>query len=128
MDRAKFLEKLRASSVELVPFTPDGWDEPIYLKPQTMADVREILLESNGSESKTVADMLAKDPYYIERGMAKLIRDKDGNRLFDFKDDKQMEDLRVVLDTNRTSVNRQIQDAYNKLNEPTHSEVDPKGN
>lgn len=128
MDRAKFLEKLRASSVQLVPFTIEGWEEPIYLKPQTMADIREILAESNGAESKTVAETLAKDPYYIERGIAKIIRDKDGNRLFDFKDDVQMVELRGVLDSNRAIVSRQIQDAYNALNEPTKVEVDPKGN
>lgn len=128
MDRVKFLERLRASAVKLTPLTLEGWDEPVYLKPQTMADIRETLIDADGAENESLAQRLVKEPYFIERGIARRLHDKDGNRLFDINDTAQMEELRTVLDNNGPAISKQIQDGYNSLIMPSKDEADVEGN
>lgn len=126
MDRAKFMARLQGAAVKLTPFTPAGWDEPIYLRPMSMADIKDQLQrpESEGS----VGDRLKADPYYIERQLARVVRGKDGALLFDPADDAQMAELKTVLDASPPEVSRQIQDEQGRLNGPAKSEADDKGN
>lgn len=122
MDRAKFLAKLKASAVELVPLTLEGWDEPVYLKPRTVKDIREAILNP---DTKSMEESLREDKYYIERNIAGRLYDEHGKHLFDSKDDAQMEELQQVLDNNSRSITRQITDADNALSMPTKDEIDP---
>lgn len=126
MDRAKFLAGLKGNAVKLFPFTPPGFSEPIYLKPLTLADVKAQLAKPD--EPKEIKERLANDPFYIERGIARLVRDANGVLLFDEKDDVQMAELKTLLDQNGPEVSRKIQEAHDDLQEPTKAEVDPKGN
>lgn len=126
MDRAKFLAGLKGTAVKLVPFTIPGFTEPIYLKPVTMAEIKAELTKPD--EPKEVKDRLAKDQYYIERSIARVVRDEKGELLFDEKDDAQMAQLKAVLDENGPEVNRSIQEAREALQKPGKDEVDPAGN
>jgi hypothetical protein len=125
MDRAKFLARIHGAAVKLTPFTVPGWDEPVYLRPNTMADIKEQLLR--GDEPAEIGARLKADPFYIERSVARLVRDEKGALLFDPADDAQMAELKAALDASPPGISRQIQDAQSSLNEPA-KEVDPKGN
>lgn len=126
MDRAKFLAGLKGSAVKLSPFTLPGFSEPVYLKPLTMADIKAELTKPD--EPKEVRERIQKDQFYIERSIARLVRDEKGALLFDEKDDAQMSELRGVLDANAHTVSSLIHAAHDKLNGADKSEVDPKGN
>lgn len=125
MDRAKFIARLQGAAVKLTPFTVPGWDEPVYLRPTTMADVKEQLMRPNQSED--VGERIKADRFYIERTIARIVRDEKGDLLFDPADDAQMEELRGALDMSPPGISRKIQDAQTALNTPS-KEVDEKGN
>lgn len=126
MNRAQFLAGLKGTAVKLTPFTIPGFTEPIYLKPVTMAEIKAELTKPD--EPKEVRERLAKDAYYIERSIARVVRDEKGELLFDEKDDAQMAQLKEVLDENGPEVNRAIQEAREALQKPGKDEVDPAGN
>lgn len=125
MDRTKFLEGLKGVAVKLRPVKIPGFVEPVYVKPFTMADIKAQLAKDEPAEIK---DRLAKDQYYIERAIARIVRDEKGALLFDESNDAQMAELRVALDDSSPSVNTILTDAQHETLKPDKSEVDPKGN
>ncbi len=126
MDRAKFEATLKAGAVKLVAYTPPGFSEPIYLKPLTMADIKAQLTKPD--EPAAIRERLTKDPFYIERSLARMIRNKDGALIYDEKDDAQMAGLRAVLDDSPHNLSSLIQKAQDGLMEPAKGEVDTAGN
>ncbi len=128
MDRAQFLRNLRSSKVPVTATRIDGWDGPIYLRAQTVGEVRESLLRHEDEESLDPRERIAKDPYFIARGIARLVRDESGALLFDPDDDGQMLELMTALADTAPAVSKRIHDAYNALNEPTTAEVTTQGN
>ena len=126
MDRAKFLASMKSGAVKLTSFTPPGFAEPIYLKPMTMADIKAQLVRDD--EAPDVRDRLRKDQYYIERSLARIMRNEKGELLFDESDDGQMAALKEVLDEGPHNTSRLIHEAQDKLQNPDKEEADPKGN
>lgn len=127
MDRAKFLETLRAGAVKLVPFTPPGFPEPVYLKAPTMADVKEQILRAEVL-GDTAKERIANDPLYLERSLARILRNADGSLMFDAEDNAQLAELKAVLDLAPHNTSRLIHEAHDALSEPAKSEETPKGN
>lgn len=126
MDRAKFEATLKAGAVKLVAYTPPGFAEPIYLKPLTMADIKAQLLKPD--EPKEVRERILKDEFYIERSLARIIRDETGALIYDEKDDAQMSGLRAVLNDSPHNLSNLIIGAQDGLMQPTKDEVGPTGN
>lgn len=127
MDRAAFLARLRGAAVKLTPYTIPGWDEPVYLRPMSMADVKEQL--ARGDTPDSMADRLKADPFVLERRLARVLLNEKGERIFDPADDEQMTELRAVLDGSTPDIVRQIHDAHDALQEPSPKDgVDAKGN
>jgi len=125
MNREQFLKNLRASKVPLHPLQVDGWEGTIYLRPTTIGEVRDILLERG--DRKEGDPPPPPDPLYIARTLAGIVRDEEGNLLFDPKNDTQVAELMEALADAAPSISRQINQAYDKLNSPSPAEVSPEG-
>ncbi len=126
MNRTQFLTNLKASKVKLVPLQVEGWDGLVYLRPQTVGEVRDMLLAPD--EEKTPKEALTKDPLFLARSIAKIVRDEEGVLLFDPSNDDDMKLLMETLAEAGPSISRQINKAYNALNAPTKEEATPEGN
>ena len=126
MDRSQFLANLRASRVKLHPVQLEGWEGVVYLRPQTLGEIRDTLLK--GIEEDTVSKQINKDPLYIARSVARLVRDETGALLFNADDDKDMVELMEVLADTGPGISRELNAAYNTLNEPNSVEATPEGN
>jgi len=126
MDRSQFLKNLRASRVKLHPVQLEGWEGLVYLRPQTLGEIRDTLLK--GVVEETATKQINKDPLYIARSVARLVRDETGALLFDADDDKDMGELMEVLADTGPGISRELNAAYNALNEPNSEEATPEGN
>jgi hypothetical protein len=127
MDRAKFLAQLRANKTKLVPLVIDGWKEPVYLRPQTVGDIKAEILAAPG-EAADARGRLIKDPLYLARSIAKIVRDEKGELLFDPDDNAQVQTLMDALAETGPAISRQVHEAYNRINAPVEAEVTPTGN
>lgn len=130
MNRQQFLKNLRNSKVKLHPVPIDGWDAPIYLRPQTMGEIRDALMKPEEAP-ETITDVrgrLGKDPLFLARSLAKLVRDERGELLFDPADEEQMQELMRTMADAGPSISKKINEAYAALNSPNTEEVTPEGN
>ena len=98
----------------------------VYLRPQTLGEIRDTLLK--GIEEDTVSKQINKDPLYIARSIARLVRDEAGALLFNADDDKDMGELMGVLADTGPGISKELNAAYNALNEPNLEEATPEGN
>ena len=131
MDKTQFLQNLRNSRVTLHPLQVEGWEGVIYLRTQTLEDVRDILAHSGdqGDEGgEAPSELIKKDPLYFARTVARMVRDETGALLFDARDDEQMAELMGALKDTAPTVSKQINEAYKALNSPIAPEVTPEGN
>lgn len=129
MDEAKFLATQERQAVKFFPLMLPGFDEPVWLRPMTTGDVKEQMLSTlNPDQPKTAVERLAKDQYYIEREIAKLMYDEKHVLIFDHNDDAKMAKLKRIVDASPHNFTTLIHDARNKLTEPDKTEVDPTGN
>ena len=131
MDKSKFLANLRASAVPLKPLQIPGWDGLVYIRAQTLGKIREILEERDSAAPTETDDSrtaFQKDPLYLARSIAKIVRDEDGALIFDAKSDAEMTELMAVLADAAPEVSRAIHDAHNEVNSPAKTEVGPEGN
>lgn len=128
MNREQFLRNLRQSRAKLVPVQIDGWEHPIFVRQQTVGEIKEILIERGEGQQPDAKSSLKDDPLYLARSIARIVRDQKGELLFDAKDDAQMRQLADTLDETAPDVSRRIHDEWNKLNAPTAEEVNAKGN
>lgn len=131
MDKKQFLRNVRASKVPVHPLQIDGWDGLIYLRPATLGEIRDTLLEQaaqEGEHNGTPVPSATSDPLFIARNIARLVRDEAGELLFDSKSEADMQSLMEVLADAAPSISKRITEAYNKLNEPTLSQETPEGN
>ena len=125
MDREHFLRNLRASKVPLYPVKIDGWDGEVYIRPTTIGEVRDLVLSR---EARKEGDPPPPpDVLYIARNIAQIVRDENGDLLFDSKDNEQMEELMEALAEAAPKISSQINKAYERLNEPSSVEVSPTG-
>jgi len=125
-NRSDFLRNLKGQQVKLHPLQLEGWDVTVYLRPQTLGEIRDVLLKSD--EKEKVGQGITVDPLFIARNIARMVRDEYGELLFNADDNAQMEELMSSLEGTAPSVSKQISTAYNKLNEPNSEEADAKGN
>jgi hypothetical protein len=125
MDRAAFLKNLKASRVKLTPLQIDGWDGLVYLRPQTLGEIRDLLVKAPADADKAPTK---RDPLFIARSIAQVVRDEAGALLFDPENDAEVKDLMDALADTGPAVSRQINAAWNALNEPSTVEVTPEGN
>lgn len=123
MDREQFLENMRASKVPLVPFQIDGWDGVVYMRQQTIGEVRDIIMRDGAKKDDGKPDSLM-----LARAIARVVRDEKGALLFNEDDEMEMQELMDVMSEAAPAISRQIHEAYRALNEPSAAEVDPKGN
>lgn len=130
MDKNQFLSNLRKSTVPLVAVPIQGWDGPVYLRATTIGEIRDILLGEADSpgESGNAAERAQRDPLYLARQMAKLVRDENGNLLFNHRDDAEMQELMDAMAGAAPYISKQIQKAYERINTPTSQEEDSEGN
>lgn len=126
MNRQKFLASTKKSAVKLTAVPIPGWDEPVYIRPMTIADVKETILRPDQPENTRAR--LEADPFMVERMIARVARDERGDLLFDPADDVQMEALREAIQlTPPGLISGRLQEAQAALNVPD-KEVDAKGN
>lgn len=126
MNREKFLAKATESAVKLTAVPIPGWDEPVYIRPMTIAEVKETILRPDQPDD--ARSRLAADPYMVERTIARVARDEHGALIFDADDDSQMEELRDAIQlTPPGLISGRLQQAQAALNVPD-KEVDAKGN
>ena len=126
MNRQQFLRNLTASKVKLFPLQIKGWEGLVYLRPQTMGEIRDDLVKE--PESGTVRERLQKDPLFLARGIARVVREENGDLLFDPNDDTQMLELMAALSDTAPDIAKQVNEAYSKLSTATTEEVTPAGN
>jgi hypothetical protein len=124
--RSDFLRNLRKTQVKLHPVQLDGWDMVVYLRPQTLGEIRDILMKADPDDA--LKKETQEDPLFIARNVARLVRDENGVLLFNEDDAAQMKELMGELESSAPIITRQLNQAYTKLNEPSPLEVTPKGN
>jgi len=127
MDRATFLRNLRASKVALHPLQIPGWEGVIYLRPQTLGEIRDVLMRAPLDDEDPKAQV-KRDDLFIARSIARLVRDEAGDLLFSADNDAEMRDLMAALADTGPAISKAINAAYNELNEPSTVEVTPEGN
>lgn len=125
--RNDFLRNMRKSQVKLHPLQLEDWDIVVYLRPQTLGEVRDLLLKE-GDKEETLKDEVNNDPLFLARNIARIVRNETGELLFNDSDDEQMQELMLVLENTAPSVSRQINKAYRGINEPNSLEADAQGN
>lgn len=123
--RSDFLRNLKKAQVKLHPVQLEGWDMVVYLRPQTLGEIRDILMKAEPDDSLKAE---TKDALFLARNVARMVRDGNGVLLFNEDDEAQMKELMGELEGIAPTVTRQLNAAYQKLNEPTPLEVDPQGN
>lgn len=128
MDKQQFLRNLKKSKVSLHPIQIDGWDGTLYMRQPTLGEIRDTLLQGGGDDEGEKKDPMRTDPLFIARSIAKIIRDEKGVLLFDEHDDVEMKTLMDALAETAPAVSKSINEAYNRLNEPTSGQVDSSGN
>jgi len=129
MDRSQFLRNLRASKVKLHPVQIDGWEGLVYLRPQTLGEIRDVLMKVDGEgESEDLKKSIGTDPLYLARGIARLVRDEEGVLLFDADDNVQMVELMRELEGTAPEISRRLNLEFNAINAPSTAEVTPSGN
>lgn len=125
--REQFLSNLRDSRVKVHKVPIDGWPTPVYLCQQTMGDVRSSMMQV-GEDATDARQKIRDDPLFLARSLARLVRDENGDLLFDSSNDAQMAELMEVLKDAPPTISKQITDAYNAINAPTSLEVTTEGN
>lgn len=99
----------------------------MYLQAMTMADVKAQILRADASGA-TARERIQNDEFYIERSLARILRQEDGSLMFNEDDAAQLVELREVLNSCPANTSRLIHDAHDALNESSNAEVTPKGN
>jgi len=129
MDRNQFLKNLRASKVKLRSVQVPGWDGLVYLRPQTLGEIRDALMKATPEDATADArSQMNRDPLYLARSIARLVRDEAGELLFDPDNDGQMGELMADLADTGPAISKLLNEVYNELNEPSRVEVTPEGN
>jgi len=124
--RSDFLRNLKKAQVKLHPVQLDGWDMLVYLRPQTLGEIRDILMKADKEES--LQSEVSTDPLFLAKNIARMVRDEAGELLFNENDDAQLKELMSVLESTAPAVSQQLNKAYRELNEPNSIEADPQGN
>jgi len=129
VNREQFLKNLRASKVQIHPLQLEGWSGLVYLRPQTLGEIRDSLMRADTDDLEGDARSKIKtDSLFLARSIARLVRDEAGELLFDADNDAEMGELMAGLADTAPGISRQLNDAWNALNEPTKAEVTPEGN
>ena len=119
-NRAALLAALEAAQPELVEIRVEGLSSPVYMRRLTMADSRTL----------PRADDAADLPIARQNALTlvRVLRDEDGELLFDAKDEAQVAELEGYLEQLDTRTYGRLIDAYRNLETPTAAEADDAGN
>lgn len=118
--RAQILAALQAKAVPLVPVKIDGLPT-FYTRGLTVGQARAAIVAPK--EERSLADIMREDPLFLDRRIAAIILDENGNPVFDAKDDAQMGELRKVMELVPPEVSGQITRAAQRENEPTEEQA-----
>lgn len=121
MDRDGFLAAARAAAPELRQARLSGFPEPVWIRRMTVAEARRLAADA-AAEGEDAA------PNGDARVIATMVRNGDGELLFERDDQAQMTELQATIDAMDARVVTELLNAVNALAEPGPGEVDDAGN
>jgi hypothetical protein len=118
--RDELISGLKKKAVPLVPVNIEGLPT-FYTRGLTVGQTRAAI--SAPEEQGTIQERMARDAFYLDRRIARVILDENGAPVFDSKSDADMQELRAVMEQVPPDLHQKIVTAADAVNAPGGDEV-----